>query len=212
MSICRLVAARPLSQTINVNNCNLGIEMREEHIRDWANLTNLADRHKRENWLYRGVSRRDHDLTPKIGRGGARGMDFEYNEDHERLLLEKFKRQARPLVQLQPGPELEWMAVAQHHGLNTRLLDWTESLLVAAMFATESGLRRSNVGSWGQSRRTGDMARMSLLSQRWACGHEHKCRRIATARRSGPRLTEKHVGDPTRDSSIAQRTPLILPI
>ncbi len=116
--------------------------MREEQIRDWPDLANLADRHKRENWLYRGVTRRDHDLTPKIGRGGARGMNFEYNEDHELLLLEEFKRQARPLVQLRPGPELEWMAVAQHHGLNTRLFDWTESLLVAAMFATESGLTK----------------------------------------------------------------------
>jgi hypothetical protein len=77
-------------------------------------------------------------LRPKAGRAG----DFKdaarkraYDQSDEIAALELFKRQARPYLAHDPATDVEWLAVAQHHGMSTRLLDWTESILVAAYFA-----------------------------------------------------------------------------
>jgi hypothetical protein len=50
-------------------------------------------------------------------------------------MLADFKRRARPFLDPLPGNDFEWMFVAQHHGVPTRLLDWTTNALVALYFA-----------------------------------------------------------------------------
>jgi hypothetical protein len=86
------------------------------------------------HWLFRGHKSRDWSLRPGIGR--VTPLDGT-PEDTERRLFLDFQRVARPYLHQTPSSAWEWLALAQHHGVPTRLLDWTSNPLAALYFAIE---------------------------------------------------------------------------
>jgi hypothetical protein len=75
----------------------------------------------------------NHRLLAKIGRT----PEF-YRFALELRIFANFKRRARQFVNLDMSNKWDILALAQHHGLPTRLLDWTTNPLVAAYFAVTS--------------------------------------------------------------------------
>jgi FRG domain len=92
------------------------------------------------NWAFRGQREAAWPLFSALSRYL---VDFRVHRDawqaQESRMLRIFKRKAHQFLSHVPDPEddFQWLALMQHHGAPTRLLDLTWSPYVAAFFALE---------------------------------------------------------------------------
>lgn len=85
------------------------------------------------DFIFRGQNT-DKPLLPKIGRPPL----HDDLKNRERLIVQEFRRLYVGLTDLTPESEWDLLALAQHHGLPTRFLDWTYGALASVWFAVES--------------------------------------------------------------------------
>src|SRR5689334_24251881 len=90
--------------------------------------------------LFRGQNTKQS-LLPNIMRlAKASGIPPNEIDNIERRMLERFRKESVPMLpERRHYDDWELLAIAQHWGMPTRLLDWTANALAGLWFAVSSG-------------------------------------------------------------------------
>ena len=107
-------------------------------IKNWGEAKTTFSR--LDNWIFRGHADTHWGLKTTIERAAERyKMDSMVLDSQEKYLLRSFQRRAHHYYSDPPATQdaIEWLALIQHHGGPTRLLDFTFSYYIASFFAME---------------------------------------------------------------------------
>jgi hypothetical protein len=117
------------------------MEMQEFEATSVGEVLNLVQSFPHMMWLFRGQADADWPLLPKAGRSEyfiPNSADEEgYPLNQDLLRFQQWRHWAVAFHPDVPTNDFEALAVAQHYGLATRLLDWTTNPLIALYFAVE---------------------------------------------------------------------------
>ena len=109
-------------------------------------ISNFSELHQviKENclipsyWQFRGQSDVSWSLVPRCARSPYKSRD-------DKRIFSEWKQEALDVVEHSPIDDWHWLALAQQHGLATRLLDWSRNPLVAAFFASYENMEKDGV-------------------------------------------------------------------
>lgn len=137
-----------------------------EDVGDWQEFQKvISARFPHGGWAFRGHSIATWHLDTALDRECLDNVEFGNSNvpggchvvpmdvlphAFERELLLQFQRRAHHYISNPPGDEdvLDWLALMQHYGVPTRLLDWTLSPYVALYFAFENSQPDTDCAVW----------------------------------------------------------------
>jgi hypothetical protein len=113
-------------------------------------------------FVYRGVRDERWKLETRVERGRPEGyLSGGFLRVAENAILTRFQRRAHHYLRSAdiPGKDdhIEWLALIQHYGGPTRLLDFTRSIFVAAYFAINEASDAPTAGIWAVNHQYMDM-------------------------------------------------------
>lgn len=121
---------------------------RQIDVDSWGQFRSVVDGEDFQSWAFRGQADAEWPLLSSLSRYfKANQVDPRAWSGQEERILRIFRRKAHLFLQHVPPDEevFQWLALMQHHGAPTRLIDLTWSPYVAAFFALERATRATAV-------------------------------------------------------------------
>ena len=148
----RKVKVRPWL-TIKVDDLDLFVklatELYREHDEDRFLWGDVEDTERGRRWIFRGQRQKSWVIKPTLERCHHSGYASRIGRKKlEQMLVKDFMREASCQISLNGLKLLDVLALMQHYGVPTRLVDFSESPFVALYFGIADREQRDDFSVW----------------------------------------------------------------